>query len=416
MKQLYDDAQIIIKKSIDANMPQAAVEKALQNKKFSGNVFLIAIGKAAWAMADAAVKTVGSKIKKGIVITKYEHSKGEIAGIEITEAGHPISDENTILGTKKAIDLVANAKDERGEILFLISGGGSALFEKPLDGISLEDLVEINNALLASGADIVEINTIRKRLSAVKAGRFAKICEPLKVFCVVLSDVLGDRLDSIASGPAAPDISTTIEAMNIVKKYGLVLKENARKHLEQETPKSVENVETVITGSVSALCESAAAAAAELGYEPIIVCSDMRCEAREAGSILASIARRAGASKYSIKKPCALIFGGETVVHIKGKGKGGRNQEIALSAALGIEGMENTLLFSFGSDGTDGPTDAAGAIVDGTTAGKLRQKGIDIVKTLDNNDAWTALKAVDALIITGATGTNVNDVSMLLLK
>ena len=142
----------------------------------------------------------------------------------------------------------------------------------------------------------------------------------------------------------------------------------------------------------------------------------MRCEAREAGSILASIARRAGASKYSIKKPCALIFGGETVVHIKGKGKGGRNQEIALSAALGIDGMQNTLLFSFGSDGTDGPTDAAGAIVDGMTAGKLRQKGIDIAKTLDNNDAWTALKAIDALIVTGATGTNVNDVSMLLLK
>ena len=397
-------------------MPQAAVEKALQNKKFSSNIFLISIGKAAWAMADAAVNALGSRVKKGIVITKYEHSKGVISGVEIIEAGHPISDENTILGTKKAIDLISEAKEERGEILFLISGGGSALFEKPLDGITLEDLVEINNALLASGADIVEINTIRKRLSAVKAGRFAKICEPLKVFSVVLSDVLGDRLDSIASGPAAPDMSTAIEALSIVKKYGLILKENVKKHLQQETPKSLENVETVITGSVSALCESAAMAAAELGYEPIIVCSDMRCEAREAGTLLASIARRAGASKYSIKRPCALIFGGETVVYLKGKGKGGRNQEIAMSAALGIDGMENTLLFSFGSDGTDGPTDAAGAIVDGTTAGKLRDKGIDIVKTLDSNDAWTALKAVDALIVTGATGTNVNDVSMLLLK
>jgi hydroxypyruvate reductase len=415
MKKLYDDAGIIIKKSIAENMPQAAVEKALRNRNFSNNIVLIAIGKAAWAMADAAIKTLGSKVKKGIVITKYGHSKGAIKGLEIIEAGHPISDENTILGTRRAVELAVEARDERGEILFLISGGGSALFEKPLDGISLEDIVEINNALLACGADIVEINTIRKRLSAVKAGRFAKLCDPANVFSVVLSDVLGDRLDSIASGPAASDMSTTLDAMAIIKKYELVLKDNVKKHLEQETPKSLDNVETVITGSVSALCESAAMAAAELGYEPIIVCSDMRCEAREAGSILASIARGFGASKYSLKRPCALIFGGETIVYLKGHGKGGRNQEIALSAALGIEGMENTLLFSFGSDGTDGPTDAAGAIVDGTTAAKLRDKGIDISKTLDNNDAWTALNAVNSLIITGATGTNVNDIAALLM-
>jgi hydroxypyruvate reductase len=414
MEKLHKDAQTIINKSIEANMPQAAVKNALKNHQFSANIFVVAIGKAAWAMANAAYQELGSKIKKGIVITKYGHSQGAIGSMEIIEAGHPISDENTIKGAQKAIDLVSPLT-QNDEVLFLISGGGSALFEKPLEGLTLNDIIDINNQLLSSGADIVEINMIRKRLSAVKAGRFAQICAPSKVFTVVLSDVLGDRLDSIASGPAAPDMSTMQDALDAVKKYNLKFNETIQKYLISETPKKLDNVETVITGSVRALCESAGYIAQSLGYTPYILCSEMKGEAREIGAFTAAIAKQAG-GKYSPQKPCAIILGGETIVHIKGKGKGGRNQEIALSAAMDIAGMDNVLIFSVGSDGTDGPTDAAGAIVDGTTKAKLSAKEIKIQDVLDNNDSYNALKAVDSLIITGPTGTNVNDITVILAK
>jgi len=412
---LRRDAETMIKRIVAENMPQESVEQALRGHNFAENIYLVAIGKAAWTMAKAATDFLGDKLKEGVVITKYEHAEGEIPRLEIVEAGHPTPDENTIKGTEKAIALAERLGDG-DELLFLVSGGGSALFEAPRDGISLDDIVALNKQLLACGADIVEINKVRKRLSKVKAGRFAQIAAPAKVFSVVLSDVLGDRLDSIASGPAAPDTATAEDVQKVVDLYGLTLTEVQKQCLLDETPKAVPNVETVITGSVRTLCESAAAAAKELGYTPLVLTTTLACEAREAGRFLASIAVDIKSGTSTCKPPCAIIAGGETVVQLKGKGLGGRNQELAFSAAVGIAGLENTLLFSLGSDGTDGPTDAAGGIVDGETAAKLREQGVDMNQILAENDCYHGLKAVDGLIMTGPTGTNVNDVAVLLCR
>lgn len=406
---LRKDADAIIASSLNAVLPDEAVRRAL--KAFApkgGRVLLVAAGKAAWQMAHAAVEALG-RVDGGVVVTKYKHVRGEILGVNCYEAGHPVPDENSFAATEKALELVRGLAAE-DTVLFLLSGGGSALFEKPLlPGTELQD---ITGQLLASGADIVEMNTIRKRLSGVKGGRFAQACAPAQVFSIVLSDILGDPLDMIASGPAYPDSSSCAQALDIAKRYGLRLSERAWALLAQETPKTLENVETQITGSVRELCAAAAAACEALGYEPMILTDCLCCEAREAGSMLASIAR----THARDGKNLAFLMGGETVVHLRGKGLGGRNQEIALSAALGIEGLSNALVFSVGSDGTDGPTDAAGGIADGETAQLMRQKGVDAVQSLNDNDAYHALDAVGGLLKTGATGTNVNDVTVLLLR
>ena len=407
--RLYADAEYIIHSAIRAVQPDEAVQRALKEIRFPGRVVLVAAGKAAWQMAHAAWECMGSTISDGVVITKYRHANGPIANFQIFEAGHPVPDENSFRGTQAALDLVASLT-EADTVLFLLSGGGSALFEQPL--ISGQELQDITGQLLACGADIVEINTIRKRLSAVKGGRFARICAPAKVFSVVLSDILGDPLDMIASGPACPDRSTSRQALDIVQEYSLTLSPQALSLLEQETPKELDNVTTQITGSVRQLCTAAAAACRELGYKPVILTDLLSCQAKEAGSFMASIARSHG----DTEEPLAFLAGGETVVHLTGTGKGGRNQELALSAAVGIEGLSNVLIFSLGSDGTDGPTDAAGGIVDGTTASRLRQQGISIHRVLQDNDAYHALQKTGGLIFTGPTGTNVNDVAVVLIR
>ena len=295
-------------------------------------------------------------------------------------------------------------------VLFLISGGGSALFEKPL--ISLKELQSITSDLLASGADIVSMNTVRKRLSSVKGGKFAKLCAPAKVYAIVLSDIIGDPLDMIASGPAYPDSSTCEEALEVIRKYKIMLPEDAEKALREETPKQLENVETVITGSVTELAAAGQKAAESLGYETMLLTTSLNCQAKEAGNFLAAIGRQYAHSGRKL----AVLAGGETVVHLHGRGKGGRNQEIALAAADGIAGLKNTAVFSFGSDGTDGPTDAAGGFADGTTKENLAQMGVGISDVLDQNDAYHALEKTGGLLITGATGTNVNDLSVLLIE
>ena len=293
--------------------------------------------------------------------------KGEIPRTTCLEAGHPVPDENSFRGTEEAIRLV-NQAGEEDMVLFLLSGGGSALFEKPL--ISGEELSDITNQLLSCGADIVEINTIRKRLSEIKGGKFAQLCEPARVYSIVLSDILGDPLDMIASGPAYPDSSTCEQAIGIAKKYQLRLSEEAWKLLEQETPKELGNVETNITGSVRNLCAAAAESCKSLGYRPYILTDQLSCEAREAGAFFAAIAK----SHQDTEESLAFIAGGETVVHLTGKGKGGRNQELALAAAEGIAGLKNTAVFSVGSDGTDGPTDAAGGYCDQDTKTQLAEE------------------------------------------
>ena len=406
-QELYQEALQITGSAIQAVKPDAAVKRALSEMPHSGRIFLVAAGKAAWQMADAAVKTLG-QMEDGVVVTKYGHVKAEIPGVRCYEAGHPVPDANSFAATEKALELVHGLHPE-DTVLFLLSGGGSALFEKPL--ISGEELQEITAQLLASGADIVEMNTIRKRLSGVKGGRFASACAPAKVFSIVLSDILGDPLDMIASGPAVPDTSTCAQALAIAEKYRLKLSEQAQALLKQETPKTLDNVTTRITGSVRELCAAAAVACRERGYEPILLTDRLCCEAREAGSFLGSIVRtHAGRGKK-----LAYIAGSETVVHLTGNGLGGRNQELALAAAPALAGLEHCCVFSVGSDGTDGPTDAAGGYVDGQTDAALRTAGWDVFAALQNNDAYHALQAIGGLIITGPTGTNVNDVSVALV-
>ena len=409
-KELRSDAEYIIQKSIRTVLPDEAVKRALTELSCgSGKVILVAAGKAAWQMAYAA-REILDRIDQGIVITKYDHVKGNLEGIECYEAGHPIPDENSFKATKKALEMVDGLSPD-DTVVFLLSGGGSALFELPM--IPGEELQDITSQLLASGADIVEINTIRKRLSQVKGGRFALACAPAKVFSVVLSDIVGDPLDMIASGPAYPDSSTCADAIALAEKYGLRLSEESRKLLNEETPKTLDNVETHITGSVRELCNAAVLSCEELGYDTELLTDELCCEAREAGSFLASIA---GSHSRDDGKQ-AFIAGGETVVHLKGTGKGGRNQELALSAAIGIAGLDRDIaIFSVGSDGTDGPTDAAGGYVDTDTVRELTQKGINAFDSLENNDAYHALEQSNGLIITGPTGTNVNDVAVVLIR
>ena len=405
---LRRDADAIIRSSLNAVLPDEAVRRALNAfAPRGGRVLLVAAGKAAWQMAHAAVETLG-RVDGGVVVTKYGHVKGEIPGVTCCEAGHPVPDENSFAATEKALTLVQDLTAE-DTVLFLLSGGGSALFERPL--LPGEELQDITSQLLASGADIVEMNTIRKRLSAVKGGRFAQACAPAEVFSIVLSDILGDPLDMIASGPAVPDTSTCAQALAIAEKYHLNLSEQAKALLQQETPKTLDNVTTRVTGSVRELCTAAANACRELGYEPILLTDQLCCEARDAGSFLGSIVR----THTGHGKKLAFIAGGETVVHLTGRGLGGRNQELALAAAPAIAGL-NAAVFSVGSDGTDGPTDAAGGYVDGETFAALTEKGWNVFDTLQNNDAYHALMAVEGLIMTGATGTNVNDVAVALLR
>lgn len=401
-------ARRIVEEAIRSALPDEAVKRALTGRDLPEKITLVAIGKAAWQMARAARELLGSRICRGIVITKYAHAPYPIPGITIYEAGHPVPDENSYRATQAAMDLVAGLTQE-DLVLFLISGGGSALFEKPV--ISEAEMEGITRQLLSCGADITRMNTIRKRLSAVKGGKFAQICAPARVLSIVLSDIIGDPLDMIASGPAYPDSATTEDALGIVEEFGLVLSEEAMAALRIPTPKVLSNVETVITGSVSQLCRSAAESCRQMGIAPIILTDSLGCTAREAGSFLASIARYHRHTDH----PVAYILGGETVVKVTGTGKGGRNQELALAAAEGIAGIGNAAVFSVGSDGTDGPTDAAGGYVDGTTRDKLLCQGIRIPEVLRENDAYHALQKVDGLIITGPTGTNVNDLTVLLL-
>ena len=407
---LREDCGYIIKEAIRAVQPNAAVRRVLAGRSFGpGRLVMIAVGKAAWSMARAAWECLEGRVDDGAVITKYGHSRGTIGPLRIREAGHPVPDGNTFAATREVLTLTEGLRKE-DTVLFLLSGGGSALFEEPL--VPPEELRDITEQLLSSGADIVAMNTIRKRLSAVKGGRFALHCAPAGVCAIILSDIVGDPLDMIASGPVSPDSSTTAQARQAAERYHLRLSPRARALLDAETPRVLERVETHVTGSVRELCRAAARACGERGYRPMILTDSLTCEAREAGSFLAAIARCHQDSRESL----AFLAGGETVVHLRGAGKGGRNQELALAAAPGIDGLRDTAVFSLGSDGTDGPTDAAGGLVTGETAGALRALGADPLAALADNDSYHALERCGGLIRTGPTGTNVNDVAAVLIR
>ncbi len=405
---LYRDALAIARGAIAAVCPDAAVRRALETVQFTGKIYLVAVGKAAWQMAAAAVSCLDAPVAQGIVVTKYGHVMGTLPGITCYEAGHPVPDANSYAATQAVLDMTADLKDD-DTVLFLLSGGGSALFEKPL--VPPDILQALTRKMLGSGADIVEMNTIRKRLSGVKGGRFALWCAPAQVEAIILSDILGDPVDMIASGPAAADPATKEQALAIAEKYAFGDDPQVRALLEQETPKNVPNVHTQVIGSVRQLCNAAGEIARSLGYETVFLSDQLNCEARDAARYMAQHM----AQCPSCGKKLAFLAGGETVVHLTGTGLGGRNQELALAAARYLDGIPNAALISVGSDGTDGPTDAAGGYADGDTLKELKAAGVDYQAMLANNDSYHALQAIGNLIITGPTGTNVNDVTIGLI-
>ena len=406
---LKEELRAIAKEVIAASLPDEAVRRALAALPAArGKTVVVSVGKAGWQMAKAAAALLDGAFDAGFVITKYGHSRGEIEGFRVFEAGHPQMDENSVRATQAVLDAVSGlAADDR--VLLLLSGGGSALLEKPL--IPLAELRESNAQLLACGADIVEINTVRKRLSAVKGGKFARLCAPARVFSIILSDVIGDRADMIASGPACPDASTAREAMEIVSRYGLRLSPEALLLMRAEPVTRLDNARALVTGGVGQLCRAAVEACVRRGYEAELLTDRLCCEAREAGAFLGCVA----AAHARDGRRLAYVAGGETVVHLRGAGKGGRNQELALAAAQQIAGIGNAAVLALGSDGTDGPTDAAGGVVDGASRALLEARGLRIPAILDANDAYHGLEACDGLLVTGPTGTNVNDVSVVLI-
>lgn len=408
--RIWEDADRIIRKTVDDVLPDRIVKETLKDMGVAGRIYIVAIGKAAWVMGKAAVDCLGDQIVEGILVTKYGHSRGSLPNFEIIESGHPIPDGNSVIAAKKVMALTDRAGNT-DTVLFLLSGGGSALVELPPVGLSLKEIQQITEQLLRCGAGITEINILRKKLSEVKGGKLARRLGCKKACSIILSDVIGNQEDMIASGLTYPDESVAADVWQIVTKYGLQLDPMVRQVLYHSRPCKEVHVENHVVGSVENLCNAAAVHAKECGYHPYILTASQQCEAKEAGKWIV-----AEAEKKQYKRPFALIAGGETVVRVTGKGMGGRNQELALSAAEGLAGKENMLLFSLGSDGSDGPTDAAGGIVDGNTAGKLEHMGIGIREVLRENDSYHALKAVGGLIMTGATGTNVNDVTVLLCR
>lgn len=398
------DALKIIEASLKASSPYKNVTDALKQREYADNITLIAAGKAACTMAEAAYGVLGNKIKNGYVITKYFHSIPLPEVFDVFEAGHPLPDENSVKHTKTVIDAVKKLTG-KDKIIFLLSGGASALFESPV--IPIEKLIEITDRLLKCGADITEINTIRKKLSSVKGGKFAKMC-PCSIDCFILSDVLGDKIEMIASGPCCDDNTTARDAENIIKKYNLDIE------LPVDAGKTtVTNAENHIIGSLVMLCDGAKKCAEKLGYKTHIVTTSLTGEASEIGRRIAHDAINFASSSH---KKTVFIYGGETTVTIKGNGKGGRNQEIALSAAIELKNTKDILLFSLGSDGTDGPTDAAGGMADSESYEKIRSLGISPEEYLDNNNSYNALKEIGDLIITGPTGTNVNDITVVIIQ
>jgi glycerate-2-kinase len=394
-------------------------------KKFK-NVYVVGGGKASGSMAEALEQVLGGLIKEGWVNIPYG-SKQKTDIIKLHEANHPIPDDSGVEGTRRMVKIAEQAeKDDL--IICLISGGGSSLMPLPRDEITIADKREITDALLKCGATINEINTVRKHISDFKGGWLAKKAYPATILNLILSDVVGDPLDFIASGPTVPDSTTFSDAIKVLKKYGLWEKAPAsiRKVLSEgekgkipETPKAndeaFKKVFNVVIGNNRLATQTAQNYLKSEGLNTLLLTSTLEGEARHIGTMLASIAHEVSASGSPIPKPAAIIAGGETTVTITGKGKGGRNQEIALAAALKMNGMEGAVLASLSTDGIDGPTDAAGAIVDGKTLTRAAKKGLIPEEFLAENDSYNFFSKLEDLIFTGPTGTNVNDISIVIV-
>ena len=421
---LRKHARTIFQAALSAADPAGAVERHLRRRDFSRfhNIYVVGAGKAGASMAQAAERVLGRRIAAGLLNVKYGHT-AKLRRIELNQCGHPVPDENGVAGAERIARIAAGAgKDDL--VICLISGGASALMPAPAEGITLEEKQATTRLLLASGANIHEINSIRKHISRIKGGQLARLASPARVESLMLSDVIGDNLDVIGSGPTAPDVSTFAGAVEILDRYAIRerVPASVRERLEQgargaipETPKPDDpvfaRVRNAIVGSNRLALAAAAACAKAQGYRTLVLSSEIQGEAREIARMHAAIASEMARTGRPIKPPACIVTGGETTVTIRGDGLGGRAQEFALAAALEIAGLENVVIFCAGTDGTDGPTNAAGAVADGQTLGRKP----DARRYLDRNDSYHYFESLGDLVITGPTNTNVMDVCIVLV-
>jgi glycerate 2-kinase len=425
-----DHLKEILDAGLDAADPKAAVLRSAGlegdvvlagGERFEAErVFVVAAGKAAGAMARASEELFGARISAGIVVTKDDHDPGP-DGFDTVFASHPEPDERGVEAARRVRDL-AESLGEGDLLVALISGGASALLADPAPPIGIGDLKRLTQDLLRSGADIGEINTVRKHVSVLKGGGLARLAAPAKTLALLLSDVVGDAPSSIASGPAAPDTTTLEETRAVFERYGIEPPESIAEHLEraEETPKPgdkiFDGVANVVCGGGRHAVEAAAEKARELGYEPLVLSTTMTGDARAIASVCAAVVRESLESGNPAPPPCALISGGEATVVVRGDGTGGPNQEFALTLAIELDRVNGWAAFAADTDGNDGPTDAAGGLVDGETARRIRKADMDPAEALEKNDARAALEAGGALLVTGPTGTNVNDLRVVLVS
>ncbi len=435
---LRQDAETIYRRAIAAVNPITAVNSHVKrqgqqlicdsmifNLKDFRHIYLVGAGKAGAAMAIAMEELLGDRLTAGLVVVKYGHL-APVKKTRIIEAGHPIPDQNGVDGAAELVSLLEQTEND-DLVICLISGGGSALLPLPATGLTLDEKQKTTQVLLSCGADITEINAIRKHLSQLKGGQLARLIAPATTISLILSDVIGDPLDSIASGPTVGDPTTFDQCLDIIKKYQLsdTLPPAVMNHLRQgaagaisETPKPDDplfsRVSNCIIASNCQAVEAAAEKARELGYQPLILSTFIEGETREIARMHAAIAREIHQSGNPLPSPACVISGGETTVTITGNGLGGRNQEFVLAAALDIEGLPNTVMVSIGTDGTDGPTNAAGAIADGQTVERACKLGLNPREYLENNNAYHFFSPLHDLLITGPTNTNVMDIRLIL--
>lgn len=427
----------IIKASLEAVNPKLAVKNYLfydkyQRKikvkdreyKIKGKVYLLAVGKASFPMVEATLEIIGDLIEEGYIVVPYGYERKVDKKIKTLYSSHPIPDEKGMRNAEKVFNFVKNLKED-DILIFLLSGGGSALLPLPQDGITLEDKIEVTKLLLSCSARIQEINIVRKHLSKIKGGQLAQICKGT-IITLVISDVIGNSLDSIASGPTVPDPTTYKDAFNILKKYNIwdKIPENVKNLINNgilgkipETPKYIDDrhFTTIILSNRDCL-KKVEEKIKSYGFNTLLLTGFLEGEAREVAKVIAGIVKEIKFSGNPISPPCALIFGGETTVTIKGKGLGGRNQELTLSFAIESQGINNVLLISFATDGRDGPTDSAGAYSDGDTVKRALELNMDPLSYLLNNDSYHFFEKLNDLIKTGPTHTNVNDICVVLIK
>ena len=439
MRRLRADAVKILEAALDAVDPRRAVLAKVQASELGlrindlnlpwdeiRDIVVVGGGKAAGPMAEAIEEAVGDRVKDGLVnVLKGMETSYSLKRVKLNPASHPIPDKEGVRGVRAMIRMVSGL-DRRDLVICLISGGGSALMPLPAEGVTLDDIQSVTGLLLKAGATINELNAVRKHLSAFKGGQLARACQPARVVSLILSDVVGDPLDTIASGPTSPDSTTFSVAVSILKKYGVWadLASSVKSRLEAgergeipDTPKADDpmfsNVRNIVVASNLTASRRATVEAERLGYRAQLLTTRLEGEARHAGVFIAGLAKGMAVDGLPLKLPAALVIGGETTVRVRGQGIGGRNQELALSAARKISGL-NCVIAALGTDGIDGPTDAAGAMVDGETARRAKELGLDIHRFLEANDSYSFFKAMGDHIFTGPTGTNVNDLTILL--